>query len=158
MIIVLMIIGGHSGSTSSGLKLYRVYSLYRAIVWKINRQFLSAHVVTEPSLWQGERQHFLSERQLLNISLYVLLYLGVLILGTGILSAYGYSLEASLFEYTSALSTVGLSVGVTSLDSPTGLLWAEIIGMLLGRLEIVTVLVGTLQMLKDGTATGFDSD
>lgn len=147
--IVLMIIGGQSGSTAGGLKLYRLGVLLQALLWEIKRCFLPKHAVTEWSLWQGERPHFLSDRDTLKASSYLLLYLLCLMIGTGILTAHGNSLQDSLFEYASALSTVGLSVGITQPAAPVDVLWAEIIGMLLGRLEIMAALIGGLQIGQD---------
>ncbi|MEL7505640.1 MAG: potassium transporter TrkG, partial [Cyanobacteria bacterium J06554_6] len=149
--ILLMMVGGHTGSTAGGLKLYRICALYQAIVWDLKRQFLPAHAIIEVCLWQGEQRRFFSDRQLLKIGLYVFLYLLVLAVGTGVLTAFGNALQTSLFEYVSALSTVGLSVGITQADAPLGVLWAEIVGMLLGRLEITVVLVGILRIVRDAS-------
>ena len=55
----------------------------------------------------------------------------------------------AVFEYASALSTVGLSVGVTAPDAPIGLLWTEIIAMFLGRLEFLPAIVGLIQIYRD---------
>lgn len=149
ILIVLMLIGGGTGATAGGIKQYRIYALYRGVVWEIRRQLLPKDAVTEPDVWQGETQHFLSDRQLRQMSMFVWLYLVVYIVGSGIVTAYGYSLPASLFEYASALSTVGLSVGVTSPDAPVGLLWTEIAGMFLGRLEFFPVFVGLIRLYRD---------
>ena len=81
--------------------------------------------------------------------MFVFLYLGVYLAGSGVIAAYGYSLSESLFEYASALGTVGLSVGVTSGDAPIVLLWTEIIGMFLGRLEFLPAIVGVIQIYRD---------
>ena len=108
--------------------------------------------MTEPNIWQGDRRRFLDDRQIRQVSLFVFLYLFVYVIGSGIIAAYGYSLPESLFEYASALSTVGLSVGVTTADAPTGLLWCEIVGMFLGRLEFFTVIVGIIRILQDAIA------
>ncbi|MDJ0593862.1 MAG: hypothetical protein QNJ72_28425 [Pleurocapsa sp. MO_226.B13] len=48
-----------------------------------------------------------------------------------------------------SLGTVGLSIGVTSADAPVGLLWTQIVGMFLGRLEFFTVFIGTICLFKD---------
>ena len=77
------------------------------------------------------------------------LYLIILSVGTGILTAHENTLQASLFEYVSALSTVGLSVGITQESAAAGVLWAEAVGMLLGRLEITVVVVGFLRIVRD---------
>ena len=149
VLIVLMLIGGGTGATAGGIKQFRIYALYRGVVWEVRRQLLPKNVITEPDVWQGESQHFLSDRQLRQISMFVFLYLGIYLAGSGIIAAYGYSLAESFFEYASALSTVGLSVGVTSPDAPIGLLWTEIMGMFLGRLEFFPIIVGFLRLYQD---------
>jgi trk system potassium uptake protein len=149
ILIILMIIGGGSGSTAGGIKQYRVYVLYRSLKWEIKRLFLPQNAVTDPDLWQGEMRNFLSDRQVRQISAFVAVYLLVYLVGCCVLTAYGYSLSESLFEYASSLSTVGLSVGVTASDAPPGVLWIEIIGMLLGRLEFFPVLLGLVRLIKD---------
>jgi trk system potassium uptake protein TrkH len=131
------------------MKQYRIYVLYRALQWEIRRLLLPKNAVTEPSVWQGDRRRFLSDSQIRPIALFFWLYLLVYLVGSLILTAYGYSLEDSLFEYASALSTVGLSVGITAADAPRGLLWAEILGMFLGRLEFLPVFVGISQIGRD---------
>ncbi len=83
------------------------------------------------------------------IALFVFLYFLLFTIGVTITSAYGYSIRDSLFEYASTLSTVGLSIGVTSPDAPTGLLWTQIIGMFLGRLEFFTVFIGIIRLSQD---------
>ncbi len=46
-------------------------------------------------------------------------------------------------------NTVGISVGVTSADAAPTLLWTQILGMFLGRLEFFTVFVGVVRLLRD---------
>jgi trk system potassium uptake protein TrkH len=64
--------------------------------------------------------------------------------------AYGHSMAFSAFEYASALSTVGLSVGITAPNAPAGLIWAETIGMFLGRLEFLVVIYAITKLMRDG--------
>jgi len=149
VLIVLMLIGGGTGSTAGGLKQYRVYALYRGLLWELRRRRLPRGAVTEPDVWVGDSRRFLKDRELLQIALFVCLYLATLALGTGILAAYGYPLRESLFEFASALGTVGLSTGVTAADAPKGLLWAETTGMLLGRLEFFVIFLGVTKLLGD---------
>lgn len=149
VLILLMLIGSGTGSTGGAIKQYRIYVLYRALIWEVRRMLLPKNAVTEPDVWQGDRRRFLSDSQIRQVSLFVFLYLLVYGIGSAILAAYGYSLQESLFEYASVLGTVGLSVGVTSADAPAGLLWTETVGMLLGRLEFFTVFVGIIRILKD---------
>jgi trk system potassium uptake protein TrkH len=152
LLICLMVVGGGAGSTAGGLKLYRVMLLWRGLGWEMTRQQLPPTAVTEPWLWQGDRRRFFSTTDISQTSLFVLIYGLALIIGTGILTAYGYPLRDSLFEFVSSLSTVGLSMGITAPQAPSGVLWAEMGGMILGRLEFFTVIIGILQLLRDGRA------
>ncbi len=149
VLIVLMLIGGGTGATAGGIKQFRIYALYRGVIWEVRRRLLPKDAVTEPDVWQGETRHFLSDRQLRQISMFVFLYLGIYLTGSAVIAAYGYSLPESLFEYASVLSTVGLSVGVTSPNAPIALLWTEIAGMFLGRLEFFPVFVGLIRIYQD---------
>jgi trk system potassium uptake protein TrkH len=72
------------------------------------------------------------------------------VFGVMLLCACGYSLGDSLFEFASAIGTVGLSVGVTSAQMPDAALWAEILAMFLGRLEFIVVIVSLLKLGRDG--------
>jgi trk system potassium uptake protein TrkH len=84
------------------------------------------------------------------VAIFVFLYLATFMGGVMLLCACGYSLGDSLFEFASALGTVGLSVGVTSAQMPDAALWAEILAMFLGRLEFTVVIVSLLKLLRDG--------
>lgn len=143
VLIVLMIVGGGTGSTAGGLKQYRVYALYHGLLWELRRMWLPANAVTEADIWVGENRRFLSDRDLGQIGVFVALYLASLLLGAGVLCSYGYPLKEGLFEFASALGTVGLSVGVTTTGAPTGLLWVEIVGMIFGRLEFFVIILGS---------------
>ena len=47
-----------------------------------------------------------------------------------------------MFEFASALGTVGLSIGLTGTTTNNATLVVEMVGMILGRLEIFIVLTG----------------
>ena len=149
IMIILMLIGGGTGATAGGIKQFRIYALYRALLWEVKRMMQPKNTVTEPYYWQGDRRSFLDDSQIRTIAMFVFLYFLVFFVGVIITAAYGNSLPDSLFEYASSLSTVGLSIGVTSADAPTGLLWTQIVGMFLGRLEFFTVAIGIICLFKD---------
>lgn len=149
VLVVLMLVGGGTGSTAGGIKQYRIYVLYRGLIWEVRRRLMPASVVSEPDLWQGEQRQFISDAHLRQVALFVFLYLATLFVGSGIIAAHGYRLEDSLFECASALSTVGISVGVTAPGAPAGVLWVEIAAMILGRLEYFTVFVGLFKLAGD---------
>lgn len=149
VLIVLMLIGGGTGSTAGGLKQYRIYILYRGLLWEFRRLILPQKAVTDPDVWHGEQQRFISDEDLRHAGLFVFLYLAIFTFGSMIISAYGYSLKQALFEFASTLGTVGLSAGVTTADAPPGILWIQILGMLLGRLEFFTIIVGAIKLSQD---------
>jgi trk system potassium uptake protein TrkH len=149
VLILFMLIGGGAGSTAGGIKQFRIYVLVRGLVWEFRRTLLPRRAVTEPDVWQGEHRLFISDAQLRQVSMFVFLYVAVFALGSGIIAAYGYPLQDSLFEFASALSTVGVSVGITTPDAPLGVLWVEMLAMFLGRLEFFTIVIGVMKLLDD---------
>ena len=149
IMIILMLIGGGTGATAGGIKQFRIYALYRALLWEVKRMMQPKNTITEPSYWQGDRRSFIDDSQIRTIAMFLFLYFLVFCLGVIITAGYGNSISDSLFEYASSLSTVGLSIGVTSADAPVGLLWTQIVGMFLGRLEFFTVFIGIIRLFKD---------
>jgi trk system potassium uptake protein TrkH len=149
VLILLMLVGGGTGSTAGGIKQYRIYVLYRTLLWEFRRLLLPRRAVSEPDVWRGERREFLTDQHVRQVALFVFLYLLVFFAGSGLIAAHGYSLQDSLFEFASALSTVGVSVGVTAADAPVGVLWVEMAAMILGRLEFFTLVVGLAKLLGD---------
>jgi trk system potassium uptake protein TrkH len=138
VMILLMVAGGGTGSTAGGLKQYRVVALWRGIVAEVRRMFLPA-AVSEPSVWVGDRRRFLRDSDLRSLGVYAFLYVATLGLGTAALAACGFSLRDSLFEFASALGTVGHSSGATTPATPAAALWILGAGMFLGRLEFLVV-------------------
>jgi trk system potassium uptake protein TrkH len=63
---------------------------------------------------------------------------------------YGYSLKEALFEFASAISNSGLSVGVVSPQMPCPAMWALTVAMFLGRLEFLVVITSVIKLVKDG--------
>ena len=63
--------------------------------------------------------------------------------------AGGYGRGAPISEVSWGVETVGLSVGITAADAPPVALWAEIIGMFVGRLELYVVFVAAVQFGRE---------
>ncbi len=152
LLITLMLIGGGTCSTAGGIKQYRIVILFKSIVWDLRRAFLPRTAVVESFVWQGERKDFLSEARIRKIATFVFFYLATFIAGAAVLAAHGYGLQKSLFEFASAIGTVGLSIGVTTASSPPLVLWTESCGMILGRLEFFVIVVGIIKIFKDASA------
>jgi trk system potassium uptake protein TrkH len=149
LLIILMLIGGGTCSTAGGIKQYRIYVLYKSFVWEIKSFFLPRNAVTENYIWQGEQKDFISEARIRQIGTFVFLYLATYAIGSLVIASTGIGLKESLFEFASALGTVGLSVGVTSPQASPVILWTEILGMFLGRLEFFVIITGIMKIFRD---------
>lgn len=149
MMILLMLIGGGAGSTAGGIKQLRVYILYRTLFSELKRMLMPEGAIQETEIWQGDQRRFLPAADIRPVALFVFLYLVVFFVGSAVMAGYGYPLQDCLFEYASTLSTVGLSIGITGADAPVGVLWTQIVGMFLGRLEFFTVFVGVACFFRD---------
>jgi trk system potassium uptake protein TrkH len=71
----------------------------------------------------------------------VVLFASVIFFSTIIVSAYGYAPVDSLFDTTSAMATTGMSAGVISPSLQLELKWLFSALMLLGRFEVIAVLI-----------------
>lgn len=149
ILIILMITGGGTCSTAGGIKQYRIYLLFKSLIWQIRRSFLPRTAVVENYIWQGDEKDYITDTKIKQVANFVFLYFVIYVLGSGILVAHGYKLEDSLFEFASALSTVGLSTGITTPMAPPLVLWTEILGMFLGRLEFLIIFIGLGKIIHD---------
>ncbi|MDI9368365.1 MAG: TrkH family potassium uptake protein [Thermotogota bacterium] len=150
LIVLLMIFGGDLDSTSGGLKQYRLFALIKILWLEIRRYFLPKDAILKQEIWKGETRRYIDNSLVKEILLVFSLYFLTYAVGTGVLMSYGHSMAFSAFEYASALSTVGLSVGITVPGAPSGIIWTETIGMFLGRLEFLVVIYAITKLLRDG--------
>lgn len=137
LLVGAMLVGGSSGSTAGGLKVFRLLIallLIRLVLLKVSA---APHARPILRLGRGRVRSDLVQRALAVILLYVAIcYLSWL----AFLSA-GFPPLDSLFEVISAVSTVGLSTGVADPDLPASLKLVLCADMLLGRLEVLAFLV-----------------
>jgi len=137
VLIGSMAVGGSVGSTAGGIKLLRLLILLRLIQLAIRRAGIPSHAVAEP--WLGE--HRLENSDIERALLMILLMGAVMFLSWIPFVALGYDPLDALFEVVSATGTVGLSTGITQADLPTLLKGILCLDMLLGRLEVIALLV-----------------
>lgn len=149
VMIVLMIIGGGIGSTAGGIKLGRINILVKQIFWSARRKFMPERMVNKPVVYRPEGKTAITNEIYLESSNYALTFIALVVVGTSILTLTGYGLKEAFFEFSSALGTVGLSVGVTSINTPPLALWTMTVGMFLGRLEIFVVFYSIINALKN---------
>lgn len=148
IVIIAMLIGGGAGSTAGGIKYTRVYALYKSFVFGLKRKFMPERAVNEIAIYKPEGKVYLSGKYMEEIGRFVFVYMVLYFLGTFLLTLAGVPLDKAMFEFASAIGTVGLSIGVTTPDTSNYILIIVMIGMLLGRLEIFIVLVSIISVFN----------
>lgn len=149
IIIFLMCAGGQTGSTSGGIKQYRIYLMAMSLYWSAKEQFLPPTAVVSHSVFKGEKLIYIKPRHIRELANYVVVYVMVFIIGSAILMGCGFPVKESMFEFASALGTVGLSMGITSVSSSPAVLLTEIFGMFLGRLEFFVIVYCFVKIFRD---------
>lgn len=137
LLIISMATGAGIGSTSGGIKLLRLLILIRLIQLAILRVQVPRHAVLEPEL--GGRT--LDCGQIEHAMVLLLLFPLVILFSWLPFVVAGYPPLDALFEVTSAVGTAGLSVGITGPDLTPGLKLLLSLDMLLGRLEVLALLI-----------------
>jgi len=111
---------------------------------------MQRQAILDRSVWEGDKRILVDDTRIRQISAFIFLYMAIYGAGVAVMCACGFSLQDSLFEFASAIGTVGLSIGVTSATMPGLALWAETLAMFLGRLEFIVVIVSLLKIGRDG--------
>lgn len=137
ILMVSMVIGGSVGSTAGGIKLWRLLLLLRFGQLIMRRTAMPGHAVAQLRL--GGRA--IEPDELARAQFFVLLFVGAIALSWLPFLWFGHAPLDALFEVVSALGTVGLSSGISGPDLHPLLKGVLCADMLLGRLEIVAVLV-----------------
>ncbi len=137
-----MFIGGCAGSTSCGIKIFRFQILAEVARTQMSR-LLRPHAVAVPR-YDGRPLNASAIDSVMSFFFLFVLVFGVLTL---VLTSLGLDFVTSLSGAGTAIANVGPALGPTigpagTFQSlPDAAKWALSIGMLLGRLELFTVLV-----------------
>ena len=142
LFFLLSIIGGCTGSTSGGIKVFR-FQVLLAVALSHLRQLRHPHGIYVPS-YQSQK---ISENISTSVLTFITLYAFCLIMLAGGLSICGLDFISSLSGAASSLGNLG--PGLTPLIGPQGSFTGLDIGpkcvlmfgMVLGRLELLTVLI-----------------
>ncbi len=140
--LFILAIGGCSGSTSGGIKTFRLqicYSMYKTQLLKL----IHPHIVSEPR-FKGK---VIDHGTLSAVITYLVSYIGALIISSIIASIMGLDLGDAVTGTISCLSNIGPAMG-TTLNPSTGFISVSdslcllfSCDMILGRLEILPVLL-----------------
>lgn len=137
VLMVLMLIGGSSGSTGGGLKLIRVITVIKGMNLTVTNLVSPEGRVVNTKI--GGKK--INEREIKEASAYIVTFLIFLVCGWIIMTLYGYDPFTALFDVISIQSNNGLSTGIVFGGLPTPLKLTLIFLMWIGRLEIIPVLV-----------------
>lgn len=157
-LIIPMVLGAGMGSTAGGMKQYRVALAFKSMYWNIKDQLSHHKTIRTHFINKLGTKTIVDKDDIIQNHSFLMIYMLVLIIGTVIFSSYGFSVKDSLFEFASALGTVGLSVGITGYTAAPGILWTSTVGMFLGRLEFYVVFVAIAKITLDLSKTKVKSN
>jgi len=141
LLLVLMSVGGCAGSTGGGIKVMRVLILLKHAKLELKKMLHPRGIFT---LWFNDRP--LSPSLQTNVLGFFLLFMSVYVLGVLILALGGRDIVTSVGATAATLGNIGPGLGLVGPASNYSALvswekWLLMLFMLIGRLEIFTVLV-----------------
>lgn len=141
VLLLLMTVGGCAGSTGGGIKVMRVLILLRHAKLELKKMLHPRGVF---NLWFNDRA--LSPSLQTNVLGFFLLYMMVYIAGVLILTFGGRDIVTSVGATAATLGNIGPGLGLVGPSSNYAFLmdwekWLLVLFMLIGRLEIFTVIV-----------------
>ena len=142
LFLVLMFIGGCAGSTTCGIKVFRVQILYSFISNQLKKIIYPKGVFV-----LKYNQNPVDNKFIASIISFIYMYLVIFFIITALLSLTGLDFITSISGAATSISNVGPGLG--SIIGPNGNFsslpnvskWILSIGMILGRLELFAILV-----------------
>ncbi len=140
-VLILMLIGSSAGSTAGGMKVVRVLLVFKYIYYEFKR-FIHPNAVFPVRY----NQHIVADEVVARVLSFVLLYFIIIFAGSTFLSISGLGYIESFSGMITCLSDVGPGLGSIGpvynfSHLPDISKWFLSIVMLIGRLEIFTVLL-----------------
>lgn len=141
IILMLMFIGGSSGSTGGGIKVVRIHILFRNSYMEFKR-LIHPHAV----LPVRYNKSSIPQNTINNVLAFIILYIMILAAGTLIMSFTGLDLVTSFGAVATSLGNIGPGIGDVGPASNFANIsvfgkWFLGLLMLMGRLELFTVLI-----------------
>jgi len=141
ILLIIMFFGAMGGSTSGGMKITRIILLIKYAATE-TRRMLHARAIIPIRI--GDR--FISDEVVRNTLGFSLIYLSIFVLTAFVLTAFNLDLLSAIGASASAIGNVGPAFGAFGPTDSYALLhpigkWMLTICMLLGRLEIFTIMV-----------------
>ena len=142
LFLVLMFIGGCAGSTTCGVKIFRIQILFSFIITSLKKIIYPKGIFV-----LKYDQNPIDDKFISSIISFIYLYLIIFFLITALLSLAGLDFITSISGAATSISNVGPGLG--SIIGPNGDFsslpdvskWILSVGMILGRLELFAILV-----------------
>ncbi|MBR5377774.1 MAG: TrkH family potassium uptake protein [Bacteroidales bacterium] len=139
--VLLMVVGGCAGSTSGGIKMVRVIVLFKYIRKTIHELIHPSSMYTVKISGQ-----IVEDLSLKRVMSFFSLFLIVFMINVVALSAFGMSVEEGAISFLTCFSNYGPGSGITGPSGnfaaiPDAAKWLLSFDMLVGRLEIFTILL-----------------
>ncbi|HPX32359.1 MAG TPA: potassium transporter TrkG [Erysipelotrichaceae bacterium] len=143
VMIICMLLGGCAGSTTGGLKLSRIVILLKTMYNSLIMKTSSSRRVLSISWNTASGKKIIENETIKETISYIGFYFLVMLIGANLLTiTANCSLMEGFFEFASALSSFGVTIGITGPNTNSLTLIVEMVGMILGRLEIYILLIG----------------
>jgi trk system potassium uptake protein TrkH len=141
ILFVLMFFGGCAGSTGGGIKMLRIYLLVKFVFSEITR-LIHPHAVVPVRIGNT----VVPREVAANVVGFFILFVMIFVLGVFVMSTMGLDMPTSLGCVAATLGNIGPGLGnVGPTDNYTGIptvgKWFLTLLMLIGRLEIYTVII-----------------
>jgi len=142
LFLVLMFIGGCAGSTTCGIKIFRIQILYSFILNQLKKIIYPKGVFV-----LKYNQNAVDNKFIASIISFIYMYLVIFFIIAALLSLTGLDFITSISGAATSISNVGPGLG--SVIGPNGNFsslpdvskWILTLGMILGRLELFAILV-----------------
>lgn len=140
-VFFMMFTGASSGSTAGGIKWVRIAIFAKSAFAELKRRIHPNAVI--PVRFNGQT---LREQTTSNVMAFMFFYIVIIVLAVLVFCASGVAFDEAIGTAVSAIGNVGVSIGQfgpsgTYADYPVVAKWTATLVMLIGRLEIFTVLL-----------------
>jgi len=141
ILFLLMFVGGSAGSTGGGIKVVRIVLLLKNSYFELRRA-IHPHAVIPVRF----NKRAVPSKIVNNVTAFIVLYILSFVFGTIIISIYDYDIDTAMGAVAATLGNIGPGIGeVGPADNfaffPDSAKWILSFLMLIGRLELFTVLV-----------------
>lgn len=141
LLVVLMFFGGCAGSTGGGMKMIRIMIVWR-VMWNELRRLTQPRLVAPVKI--GDQ--VIDDHRTVNVATFAMLFVGLFVLTAILMTLFVPDLTTAVSCSIATIANIGPGLaGIGAVENygwiPIPGKWILILSMLLGRLEIFTVLI-----------------